>query len=184
MGRQAQLIFASCFCSPSSLDGFEFSATNTPVLQQYNPPPPPSALRILVGACSNNTRTLFIVYISCCLRHLVKFDASYFAPDDSSVSVSWLVVTDAFSLCIALQSSLPDVVGWVGWVHNPWSTGKELTDISLFVESSPAYAACVQHNSKSLQSAIFDSLYIITILHESLDFSCYTEVVRGNKMAE
>ena len=39
-------------------------------------------------------------------------------PESSSVSITRIIVADLLSRSVALHSTYPDIVGWVGWIND------------------------------------------------------------------
>ncbi len=70
----------------------------------------------------------------------VEVDGQDLALENCAVSISWFVVTDPLAFSVVIDTTRPDVVGWICWVNNSRAAGQKSFDIALFIEVSPAYA--------------------------------------------
>ena len=92
---------------------------------------------------------------------VLKLDGVNLALDDGSVPISWLIVTDPLSLLVALEATLPHVVGGVGWVHNPGAAREKVGVVPLLVEvlwTSPALT--VEEGNEETLGVVFFLLLV------------------------
>ena len=71
---------------------------------------------------------------------LGKIDGVDVAPEKSTVSVTWFIVADHLPRPVSPQSTDPDIVSWVGWVHDARTTWQQVRILPALVVLLPTYA--------------------------------------------
>ena len=59
------------------------------------------------------------------------------APETGAVSITWFIVADLLLWFALLQSSYPDIVGWVSWINDARTPWQQIGIVSTLVVCLP-----------------------------------------------